>query len=82
MKLYEKQKEEAEKNLKSSNDVEEKDRLEKFLKSEGKLVGSLPLGTEASIKKSNDESKKISVGNTTSRRRLESSIFTVSQFFE
>ena len=58
MKLYEKQKEEKANVGKGLSELEQKDRLEKFLKSEGKLVGSLPVGAEATIKKSNDEAKK------------------------
>lgn len=40
MKKYEKQKEENEKELKELADIEQKDKLDKFLKAEGKLVTS------------------------------------------
>lgn len=51
MKLYEKQKEEAasEEGTSASDAIEQKSRLEKFLKSEGKLVGSLPQGAENTL---------------------------------
>lgn len=52
LKLYEKQKEESslDEGKSLSDALEQKSRLEKFLKSEGKLVGSLPAGAEASLK--------------------------------
>lgn len=60
MKLYEKQKQELEQETGNSDDAKQKERLEKFLKSEGKLVGSLPMGAESSIKKTSEEKKTIS----------------------
>lgn len=78
MKLYEKQKEETEHDGgKSSSEALEQTRLEKFLKSEGKLVGSLPLGAEATLKKaaastSNADDKKstITTGKLSTSRHL------------
>lgn len=62
MKLYEKQKEEKDLGSKDTTDNQQKERLEKFLKSEGKLVGSLPLGAEASFKKTNEEKAATTTG--------------------
>ena len=57
MKQYEKQKEKSEKELKDLSSLAEKEKLEKFLKAEGKLVSSSIGSTSATTKTKENESQ-------------------------
>jgi len=66
LKLYQKHNENKDNDLKELAEIEQKERLEKFLKSEGKLVSSsVNSSNTATTSKSSNDSKQKSVSNMT-----------------